>query len=110
MLRFRLQSGNRRHPRHDLWPPDRYRLDFPFQSKHWLDSFSDFLMIQGGPGNIPSPNTGDQFPVGPVGVDFSTASFDIPPGVDTLASGFPVPSGSGLALLTLFGPGGPTEL
>ncbi len=75
-----------------------------------LDSFSDQLMIQGGPNNVPSPNTGVQFAVGPVGVDFFTASFDIPPGVDTLASGFPVPSGSGLALLTLFGPGGPTEL
>jgi len=56
-----------------------------------LDSISDQLMIQGGPGGNPNPNGGAQNPVGPVGVgDFSTANgFDIPPGVD-----------SGLALLT----------
>ena len=50
-----------------------------------------------------------QFAVGPVGVgDFSTANgFDIPPGVDTLVANFGVPSGSGLALLTV---GGTTQL
>jgi hypothetical protein len=59
-----------------------------------LDSISDQLMIQGGPGGNPSPNGGTQNPVGSVGVgDFSTANgFDIPPGVD-----------SGLALLTVGG-------
>jgi Domain of unknown function (DUF4394) len=73
-----------------------------------LDSLSDQLMIQGFQGMGGGPNGGVQTAVGLVGVDFSTASFDIPPGVDTLASGFPVPSGSGLALLT-FG-GGTTQL
>ena len=50
-----------------------------------LDSISDQLMIQGGPGGNPNPNGGAQNPVGPVGVgDFSTANgFDIPPGVDS---------------------------
>ena len=62
-----------------------------------LDSNSDQLMTQGGVGGTPSPNTGTQFPVGLVGVDFSTAtSFDITPGAD-----------SGLALLTV---GGATQL
>jgi hypothetical protein len=67
-----------------------------------LDSFSDQLMIQGLGSN---PNGGMQFAVGPVGVgDFSTANgFDIPPGVDTLVANFGVPSGSGLALLTVGG-------
>ena len=70
-----------------------------------LDSISDQLMIQGAGGN---PNGGMQFAVGPVGVDFSTANgFDIPPGVDTLVANFGVPSGSGLALLTV---GGTTQL
>src|SRR6266511_270459 len=71
-----------------------------------LDSLSDQLMIQGGPGG---PNGGIQIPVGPVGVDFSTVSgFDIPPGVDTLVANSGVPSGSGLALLTVGG--GTTQL
>src|SRR2546429_470824 len=50
-----------------------------------LDSISDQLMIQGGPGGNPNPNGGAQTPVGPVGGgDFSTANgFDIPPGVDS---------------------------
>ena len=65
-----------------------------------LDSFTDQLMIANGPGG---PNGGIQVPVGPVGVDFSTASFDIPPGVDTLVANSGVPSGSGLALLTVGG-------
>jgi hypothetical protein len=68
-----------------------------------LDSFSDQLMIQTGPNG--NPNAGVQSPVGPVGVgDFSTANgFDIPPGVDTLVASSRVPSGSGLALLTVGG-------
>jgi Domain of unknown function (DUF4394) len=66
-----------------------------------LDSLSDQLMIQGFGGN---PNGGIQTAVGPVGVDFSTVNgFDIPPGVDTLVANAGVPSGSGLALLTVGG-------
>jgi Domain of unknown function (DUF4394) len=63
-----------------------------------LDSSSDQLMIQN------PPNAGTQSPVGPVGVNFSTVNgFDIPPGVDTLVAGSGVPSGFGLALLTVGG-------
>src|SRR6266545_1892616 len=48
------------------------------------------------------PTGGIQNPVGSVGVNFSTANgFDIPPGVDTLVANSGVPSGSGLALLTV---------
>jgi hypothetical protein len=66
-----------------------------------LDPLSDQLMIQGLGGN---PNGGIQTAVGPVGVDFSTVNgFDIAPGVDTLVANAGVPSGSGLALLTVGG-------
>jgi hypothetical protein len=66
-----------------------------------LDPLSDQLMIQGFGGN---PNGGIQTAVGSVGVDFSTVNgFDIPPGVDTLVANAGVPSGSGLALLTVGG-------
>src|SRR5262245_3603685 len=66
-----------------------------------LDPLSDRLMIQGFGGN---PNGGVQTAVGSVGVDFSTVNgFDIPPGVDTLVANAGVPSGSGLALLTVGG-------
>jgi hypothetical protein len=63
-----------------------------------LDPLSDQLMIQN------PPNAGIQTAVGSVGVDFSTVNgFDIPPGIDTLVANAGVPSGSGLALLTVSG-------
>src|SRR5262245_62166931 len=69
-----------------------------------LDSLTDQLMIQGFLGTGGGPNGGLQTPVGPLGLDFSTVNgFDIPPGVDTLVTNAGVPSGSGLALLTVGG-------
>src|SRR6266540_2118779 len=70
-------------------------------AQYSLDAISNTLKIANGPGG---PNGGIQNPVGSVGVNFSTANgFDIPPGVDTLVANFGVPSGSGLALLTVGG-------
>jgi len=67
-----------------------------------LDAGSDQLKIQGATGG--GPNGGVQTSVGSVGVFFSTVNgFDIPPGVDTLVANSGVPSGSGLALLTIQG-------
>ncbi len=68
-------------------------------AQYSLDAISNTLKIANGPGG---PNGGIQNPVGSVGVNFSTANgFDIPPGVDTLVANSGVPSGSGLALLTV---------
>ena len=63
-----------------------------------LDSTADVLNIQN------PPNAGVQNLVGPTGVDFSAVGgFDIVAGVNAAASGSPVASGSGMALLNVGG-------
>ena len=63
-----------------------------------LDSSADVLNIQN------PPNAGIQNLVGPTGVDFSAVGgFDIVAGVNAAASGSPVASGTGMALLTVGG-------
>ena len=63
-----------------------------------LDLSADVLNIQN------PPNAGIQNLVGPTGVDFSAVGgFDIVAGVNAAASGSPVASGTGMALLTVGG-------
>jgi hypothetical protein len=43
-----------------------------------VDSSANTLNTQGGPGGAPSPNLGQQFPIGPLGVDVGiTVGFDV---------------------------------
>jgi len=49
-----------------------------------IDSFRDVLVTVGGPGGVPSPNGGQLFTVGPLGVDGSNfGGFDIQPFTNT---------------------------
>ena len=64
-----------------------------------VDSSSNTLNTQGGPGGTPSPNLGQQFPVGPLGVNVGTSvGFDVV-GSFTAPSGYLTDAASGRTTL-----------